>query len=125
MVLVLPHINMHLPRVYTCSHPEPPPTSLPVPSLQVIPVHQPQASCIEPGLAIRFLYDISSSFLQLNHEKAAETLAIPAHGSWKYSQFWVKLGGLVPDLGSLGTELYLVEEPTSCLLGSSTWMPPR
>ena len=31
----------------------PPPTSLLVPSLWVIPVHQPQASCIEPGLAIR------------------------------------------------------------------------
>ena len=36
----------------------PPSISLPVPSLQVIPVHQPQASCIEPGLAIHFLYDI-------------------------------------------------------------------
>ena len=36
----------------------PTPTSLPVPSLQVIAVHQPQGSCIEPGLAIPFLYDI-------------------------------------------------------------------
>ena len=35
-----------------------PPASLYVPSLWVIPVHQPQASCIEPGLAICFLYDI-------------------------------------------------------------------
>ena len=36
----------------------PSPTFLPVPSLWVIPVHQPQGSCIEPGLVIHFLYDI-------------------------------------------------------------------
>ena len=59
IVLVLPHINMNLPQVYTCSPSWAlPPTSLPVPSLWVIPVHQPQGSCIEPGLVIHFLYDI-------------------------------------------------------------------
>ena len=34
----------------------PPPSSLPIPSLWVIPVHQPQAlvSCVQPGLVIFF-----------------------------------------------------------------------
>jgi len=47
IVSVLPYINMNLPQVYTCS---PSWTPLPPPSsyhpLWVIPVHQPQASCI-------------------------------------------------------------------------------
>ena len=50
IVLVLPYINMHPPRVYTCSpswnHTPPHRTPLPIPSLWVIPVHQPQASRI-------------------------------------------------------------------------------
>ena len=39
--------------------PIPPPASLPIPSLWVIPVHQPRAlvSCIQPGMAIHFTYD--------------------------------------------------------------------
>ena len=48
---------------------KPPPTSLPIPSLWVIPVHQPQhpVSCIEPGLEIHFLYimHVSMPFSQI------------------------------------------------------------
>ena len=38
----------------------PPPSSLPISSLWVVPVHQPKhpVSCIEPGLATHFVYDI-------------------------------------------------------------------
>ena len=38
----------------------PPPSCLPIPSLWVVPVHQPKhpVSCIEPGLVIHFIYDI-------------------------------------------------------------------
>ena len=48
----------------------PPPSSLSVPSLWVIPMHQPKhpVSCIKPGLVTRFIYDIihvSMSFSQI------------------------------------------------------------
>ena len=41
------HISTWICHRYTCvPHPEPPPSSLPIPSLWVVPVHQPQASSI-------------------------------------------------------------------------------
>ena len=60
-VLVLPYINMNLPRVYTCS-----PSWSPLPSSS--PYHpsgssqctspKHPVSCIKPGLVVHFLYDI-------------------------------------------------------------------
>ena len=61
IVLVLPYINMNPPQVYTCSPSWtllPPPSSLPVLSLWVIPVHKHAVSCIDPGLVTYFIYDI-------------------------------------------------------------------
>jgi len=61
IVLVLPYINMHPPQVYTCFpswNPLPPPSPYhPSGSSQCISPKLP-VSCIEPGLAIHFLYDI-------------------------------------------------------------------
>ena len=59
--MVLPYINMNLPRVYMCSPsctPLPPPSPYhPSGSSQCTSPKHP-VSCIEPGLVIRFTYDI-------------------------------------------------------------------
>ena len=61
IVLVLPYINMNPPRMYTCSPswtPIPPPSLYhPSGSSQCTSLKHP-VSCIEPGLAIHFIYDI-------------------------------------------------------------------
>ena len=61
IILVLPYINMNPPWVYTCSQswtllPPPSPYN-PSGSSQCTSLKHP-VSCIEPGLAIRFIYDI-------------------------------------------------------------------
>ena len=61
IVLVLLYINMNPPRVYTCSHswtPLPPPSPYPPSGSSQCTSPKHPVSCIEPGLAIHFLYDI-------------------------------------------------------------------
>ena len=59
--MVLPYINMNLPRVYTCSSsgtPLPPPSPYhPSGSSQCTSPKHP-VSCIKPGLVIHFTYNI-------------------------------------------------------------------
>ena len=79
IVLILPYINMNPPQVYMCSRswtPLPPPSPYhPSGSSQCIsPKHT--VSCIEPGLVIRFLYDIihvSMRFSQIIHPPPTES----------------------------------------------------
>ena len=79
MVLVLPYIHMNLPQVYMCSpscSPLPPPSLYhPSGSSQCTSPKHP-VSCIEPGLAIRFIYDIiqfSVSFSQITPPSPSPT----------------------------------------------------
>ena len=67
IVLVLPYINMNLPRVYTCSPSWTPSQYHPSGSSQCTSPKHP-VSCIEPGLAICFTYDnihVSMPFSQI------------------------------------------------------------
>ena len=88
MVLLLPYIHMNLPQVYMCS---PSCTPLPPPSLYhhsgssqcTSPKHP--VSCIEPGLAIRFIYDIiqfSVSFPQMTPTSPTESLLFNMLSRW-------------------------------------------
>ena len=63
----------------------PPPTSLPIPSL-CIPVHQPRAlvSCIQPGLAIYFIKDC---FLKYGAFIAAPLVTCKCNLAWEGLDF--------------------------------------
>ena len=61
IVLALPYINMHVPWVYMCSQswtPLPPPSPFHPSGSSKYTSPKLPGSCIEPGLAIHFLYDI-------------------------------------------------------------------
>ena len=61
IVLVLPYISINPPRVYTCSSswtPLPPPSPYQSSGSSQCTSPKHPVSCIEPGLAIHFLYDI-------------------------------------------------------------------
>ena len=61
IVLILPYINMNPPQVYTCSQswkPLPPPSPYHPPGSSQCTSPKHPVSCIEPRLAIHFLYDI-------------------------------------------------------------------
>ena len=67
--------TLMLPRVYTCS---PSWTSLPIPSLWVIPVHQPQASCIlywtwTGALFLIWYYTCFNAILPNHHRPSQES----------------------------------------------------
>ena len=77
IVLVLPYISMHPPWVYTCSPswtPLPPPFPYhPSGSSQCTSPKLP-VSCIKPGLAIHFLYDITHVLMPYS-----QIIPLPAH----------------------------------------------
>ena len=65
IVLVLPNIKMNPPQVYMCSPSWTPPSHSPYHpsgSSQCISPKHP-VSCIKPGLAIHFLYDVFKSYI--------------------------------------------------------------
>ena len=69
--MVLPYINMNPPQVYTCSpswNPLPPPFPYHPSGSSQCTSPKYSVSCIEPGLAIRFIYDtihVSMPFSQI------------------------------------------------------------
>ena len=70
IVLVLPYIDMNLPWVYMCSpswSPLPPPSPYHLSGSSPCTSPKLPVSCIEPGLVIRFTYDISHVSMPFSH----------------------------------------------------------
>ena len=87
IVLVLPYIDLNLPWVYMCSPswtPLTPPSLWPSGSSQCTSPKHP-VSCIKPGLAIRFTYDILHVSVPFSHI----ILPLPSllHFNWCDAEF--------------------------------------
>ena len=76
--MVLPYINMNPPQVYTCFPswtPHPPPSAYHTSGLSQCTSPKHPVSCIEPGLVIRFIYDIIH--VSMPFPKSSYSLPLP------------------------------------------------
>ena len=83
---------MNLPQAYTCSPSwTPSPTSLRIPSLQVIPVHQPQASYMEPGRSWPLYLRLKVHFHALCIDLTTSAFIWHIETPWKRPWWWERL----------------------------------
>ena len=94
VVLVLPYINMHPPRVYTCSPsgtPLPPPSPYHPSGSSQGTIPKLPVSCIEPVLVIHFLYDITHVLMPFSQIILPSLVSLPVLSSFLTTRFFMSL----------------------------------